>query len=105
MNVFFRPFPFEANGLLQLFSGVEVIVLTLIGLFCIIKRKSSVQPLVYFLLFFALSTILLYGVLVPNLGGLARYRTISLLMLALCYVSIIDPRHIPGQVGVWLRQE
>lgn len=78
----FRPYLWEANGILPLLTSIENLVLIMLALFSIpsifIKRKTET----HFLLFVTLSYVVILATLIafaaPNFGTLSRYKIMYL---------------------------
>ena len=76
-----RPFPSDIHHLPSLFAALETLVLLmLLFLSLIFRRKMDgpYDPVLLFLLFFAISLLLVIGFSVNNLGAIVRYRSIIL---------------------------
>ena len=93
-NAIFRPLPWEISSLVQMVSGVEIALLSLIFILGFVYRKPTIKwhPVIVFILFYALSNLLLIGMLVSNSGTLVRYRAIALSFLVLVVFQMIDFR-------------
>ena len=79
-----RPYPSDIRHLPSLFAAVETLLLLLIMLLSIFVPRGDRPPagaLLYFLLFFSLSLLLVIGFSVNNLGAIVRYRSIVLPLL------------------------
>ena len=85
INVTCRPLIWDCQDILQLCAALEI--LGVWGLFAWNWRLKSSPPginnLGHFLLFYALSNLLLVGLLVGNVGTIVRYRAIALGFLVL----------------------
>ena len=89
-NSIFRPTPWEGKNLLQSLSSVEVLFLIagLINFFLSARRKEQIShPVYWFFLFYALSQLVLIGIVVPFPGAIVRYRIISMLFLFLFFYA------------------
>jgi hypothetical protein len=98
-NSFVRPFLWEARGLLQFATALEIIgVLALFLLVLIFPEKDSrsiwLNPLVLLLLSFGLSQILLIGYVVPFPGAIVRYKAIPELFLVICLSLVVNWKQI-----------
>lgn len=85
-HTFIRPYIWEAKGLLQLMTAVEIIVCWLLVLLAIIKKemywKSYFQkPLFVFSLFFGIILYIFIGYIIPFPGAIVRYKAIPELLL------------------------
>jgi hypothetical protein len=92
-----RPWPAEAhswyiaaylleNALLLTFMIVAVIYA---------GRAAWRMPIFWFFLLFALASLIIIGVIVPNLGAISRYRAPALLFLLLGFAFLLDPKRLP----------
>ncbi len=93
-NASFRPLPWEISSAIQMVSGVEIALVTLVFILGFVYRKPTIKwhPVIVFILFYALSNLLLIGLLVSNSGTLVRYRAIALSLLVLVAFQMIDFR-------------
>ncbi len=80
-NIFLRPYPWEAKGILQyVMVAQNIFIICLIGLFFIRRfpGRSDLAPhaLLWMLLFFSISFYLSIGYTIPFPGATIRYRVI-----------------------------
>ncbi len=54
------------------------------------KKKSTINPLVYFNVFFSLTMLMMTGYTVPIIGAIVRYRSIYFIFLLIPFVCYID---------------
>ena len=97
VKVLARPFLWECQDFLQLMAAIEVLIcLTVLGIWAFARRgvAQDLGPLGYFMLFYALSNLVLVGLLVSNLGTIVRYRSLALGLLVWVAASTFQ----------WLRQ-
>ncbi len=85
-NSIFQPTPFTARNTWEKMMSIEnsiLLLLVLIHVFLLIKSGKQIfkLPLYWFCIFFSLSLYVIIGLIVPNLGALARYRSVPLLFL------------------------
>ena len=85
-NSFFRPYPWEWKGILQLAAVIESLILLLAVLMNFWKpdqpwRLFLANPLVLVFLFFSVSLYLFIGYTVPFPGAIVRYKIIPELLL------------------------
>ncbi|MFT5647898.1 MAG: hypothetical protein ACI976_002593 [Aureispira sp.] len=85
VNVLGRPFLWECKDFLQFLASFEI--LSFLGLIVIslgLKKQSIQSPniLVPFIVAYTITNLLLVGLLVANIGTIARYRAISLGLLS-----------------------
>ncbi len=91
VNALTRPWIWETSNPLAVLSSLEF--LTIIGLlfFAILKGvKRSLTAIDAFLLSFSLLYLTFTGLVIGNAGALVRYRTFSMLFLALFILSFIS---------------
>lgn len=77
LNVLFRPFPWEITEIRQLYYLLEVpfIFCLCLLLFIYPDRKAlKSQPLTWLALVFSVTSFIIIGLIVPNLGAIARYK-------------------------------
>ena len=92
-NVAGRPFLWECKDVLQLVASLEMISFILLLAFSLSYRKTaptSIHPLIYFLLAYTITNLLLVGLLVYNIGTLVRYRAIALGILSTLLTHLLD---------------
>jgi hypothetical protein len=80
LHIFARPFIWEAGNIWQTLAALETLLfLGFIGLALAFSRKHiQTPPIAYFLAVFALSYLILIGLLVANEGTMVRYRAIPM---------------------------
>jgi hypothetical protein len=98
-NTFLRPYLWEAKGLLQLLTAVDVVLFWAVLLFAILfhekKWKEILQsPLFLLLVFFSVSQIIFIGYVVPFPGAIVRYKSIPGLFLFICLIFATDYNRI-----------
>jgi hypothetical protein len=86
LNGFLRPFIWEAKGILQILSALEVYIFWLVtALFFIFPEKNWKtvvdHPLILLFIFYGCSLILFIGLVVPFPGAIVRYKAIPELLL------------------------
>ncbi len=86
----FAPFAFEI-------FFIEIFFLFFIFYY---KKKTAVNPVIYFCLFLSLTMILLIGYTVPIIGSLVRYRSIYFIFLLIPTVCYIDWQKILYQFKI-----
>ncbi len=97
-NIIGRPFLWECKDILQVFASLEMISFMLLLVFALSYKKTSAaptHPLLYFLLAYTVSNLLLVGLLVYNIGTLVRYRAIGLGVLSTLLTHLLD---VPAQL-------
>ena len=99
VNLFFRPFPWEAHNVNAYFASIENVALALCVVYVFFQRRLAVKglfkrPLPVFAVTCAALLIVLYSPN-PNLGLLSRMRTpiIPLIAMALC-CGIVSGAHL-----------
>ena len=90
-NAAFRPFYWNCKDFLQVIAAIEISFFWLLAIASIfLKRKNAAStPISYFILFYAISNLLLIGLLVGNTGTIVRYRSVALGLLAIVVVQVI----------------
>jgi hypothetical protein len=97
VNTSLRPLPWnikDLNYLLMLLENIFILFVTLRILF---KSQFKIEDrnMFYFLLFSGALIILSYGMIVPILGALARYRSLGLLLIILALINMkVDDKKI-----------
>ncbi|MEO7314918.1 MAG: hypothetical protein ABIW47_07020 [Ginsengibacter sp.] len=91
-HVFLRPYLFEGEKWVYIPFALEIFVFELLFLVFLFFRKKGkvVPPLIYFLLFFSLSMLLVIGYTIPILGAFVRYRSIYFPFLILPVLVYTD---------------
>jgi hypothetical protein len=90
INLFFRPYPWEAKGPMQLAAVAEIVffwIVILWGLRSITLINSI--PLAWFVLYFGICTYLLIGYTVPFPGAFVRYKIIPELLFFLLFLPLL----------------
>ncbi|HEY8897746.1 MAG TPA: hypothetical protein VIM79_23130, partial [Niastella sp.] len=85
-HTFIRPYVWEAKGLLQIMTAVEILVFWLLALFVIIKKDIRLKkylgnPLLVLFLFFGIILYIFIGYTIPFPGAIVRYKAIPELLL------------------------
>lgn len=91
-NTFFRPYAWEAQGILQAMSAAEIIAFWLIFILFFFwgeKKRDVSTPLLLTFLFWGVSLYLLIGYTVPFPGAIVRYKCIGELLLLLPFFARI----------------
>lgn len=92
-NIVGRPFLWECKDILQLVASLEMISFVMLLAFSLSYKKTEptqIHPLLYFLLAYTVSNLLLVGLLVYNIGTLVRYRAIGLGILSTLLTHLLD---------------
>jgi hypothetical protein len=79
-----RPYPSDIYHLLSMAAAVEINLILLFLLILVFWRRKDGPvswPVIWFILFFSLSLLLVVGFSVNNLGAIVRYRSIILPLL------------------------
>ena len=85
-HTFFRPYIWEAKGLLQIMTALEVIVFWLLAIWMIFKKDENrkmqiTSPLLLFFLSFGITLYLFIGYTIPFPGAIVRYKAVPELLL------------------------
>lgn len=89
----FKPFPWEANNLVQLIQSIEnIAVLYLIVMLSWVAYKTNVRQFTFWVALFIFS-MSIYGLVVFNFGTAARYRFpfILIYIIFVCYSCGVNP--------------
>jgi len=91
VNSLFRPFLWDADGALQIISAVGILFVWgfVVVAFIFQKKEYTWHPVTLFLLFYALSNLMLIGILVSNSGAMMRYRVIAIHFLVLVVAQMM----------------
>lgn len=85
-NALTRPWIWEANIWTKQLAAIENIFLLIVALFFVFKIKWAdikENNLFWFSIFFAISLLILSGLVTPNMGALVRYKSLALPFLFL----------------------
>ncbi len=87
---FFRPFTWHTWGTFQFPLAIELLFYEILFVLFLLKSRQkagSPEPFTLFAVFFACSMLLITGYIIPNMGAIARYKSIYLpfLMTPLLY--------------------
>lgn len=95
-NVCFRPLIWNVKDSLQLAAAFEILFFWLLFFLGLSKdrRAQKRSPIFYFMFFYALTNLLLIGLLVVNLGTIVRYRSIALHFLV---ILLLQSAHFLNQ--------
>lgn len=84
-NTFLRPFIWEAQGLLQIMTALEILFCWIMAIGALAWRDKSISfngyPLLWTLLLFSITLYLFIGLAIPFPGAIARYKIIPELLL------------------------
>ncbi len=91
VNTLFRPFLWNADGALQIVSAIGILLVWVLAIVAFFFRKKQYtwHPVTLFLLFYALSNLVLIGILVSNSGTMLRYRVIAIHFLVLVIAQMM----------------
>lgn len=93
VNVMGRPFLWECKDFLQVLAAMEIMCFSLLAALALLFRKPTQQapnPLIPFIITYVVSNLLLIGLLVINVGTIARYRSISLGLFSVLLSQLFD---------------
>jgi hypothetical protein len=96
-NVFFHPFIWQAEGILQVVASFDTMAFWILPVLFFLSRSRErmnlfEDPLVLFLLFYGFSLTLLIGFIVPFPGAIVRYKSIPEMFLIMVFAIGIDMR-------------
>ena len=91
-NVFFHPFIWEAKGILQIISSLDVLMFWFLIIILLIFHEKNWRellnkPVLILFLFYGFTLMLLIGFIVPFPGAIVRYKAIPELLL-LSYIAL-----------------
>ena len=97
-NTLFRPYIFEPNSLLMLFSAIENLILILFMILCLVfpLRKIPHKPVLYLCLFFFVGTFTLTGLISPVMGAIVRYKVPAMPFMVIFFIMMLNTRKIEG---------
>lgn len=93
INVLGRPFLWECQDFLQVFAAIEILFFSgLVVIITVFRKTSPIQPnpLINFVVAYVISNLLLIGILVINVGTIARYRSIGLGLLSIILSQLFN---------------
>jgi len=93
INVLGRPFLWECKDFLQVFAAIEILFFSGLVILVPLFRKAAPyrpDPLINFIIVYVISNLLLIGILVINVGTIARYRSIGLGLLSIILFQLFD---------------
>jgi hypothetical protein len=106
---FYRPFLWESNKLIMLFSAIESLIILLFTVYVIFQagirkflKYLLTNPFIFLCLSFSLIFAAIVGVSTLNFGTLARYRIPAIpfyltgLLAILYHVKVLTPKKQPG---------
>lgn len=87
-----RPYISKMGSLKYLPFALEVFIIEILFVIFLFfkKRNITIDPLIYFGIFFSLTMLLITGYTVPIIGAIVRYRSIYLIFLLIPIVCYID---------------
>ncbi|MBO9567085.1 MAG: hypothetical protein J7621_30210 [Niastella sp.] len=96
-NTFLRPYIWEAHGILQIMTALEIMFLWALILCAIVRRDKSIKyrthPLLLIMLIFSVSLYLFIGYITPFPGAIVRYKIIpELFLLTILCISTSTPK-------------
>jgi hypothetical protein len=91
-NSLVRPYVWESNSLLILFSALENILLFLLIIICLIfiQRRIPHKPVFYLCLFFFVATYTLTGLTSPVMGAMVRYKVPAMPFMLIFFVMMFS---------------
>lgn len=93
INVLGRPFLWECKDFLQLLASIEILSFLALVLFAFFAKKqhpAQPNPLIFFMFVYAVSNLMLVGLLVANTGTIVRYRAIPLFFISILLMRILN---------------
>jgi hypothetical protein len=95
-HALFRPYLSKIGSVQYLPFALEVFIIEILFLIFLFFRKKniSIDPLIYFGIFFSLTMLLITGYTVPIIGAIVRYRSIYLIFLLIPVVCYTDWKRV-----------
>jgi hypothetical protein len=93
VNVLGRPFLWECKDFLQVLASFEILSFLVLIVTSLSLKKEAIKspnPLIHFIVAYSITNLLLVGLLVSNIGTIARYRAIALGILSALLTHIFD---------------
>lgn len=99
-NTFLRPFLWEARGILQIMTALEIIMFWVLVVLAIVRRDKSIASFspngfLWALACFSISLYLFIGYVTPFPGAIVRYKAMAELFLLALLVVRINVRNPP----------
>ena len=90
-NTFLRPFPWEAKGIFQVVSSLDILFFWALFLLFLWRREKRLQdyirnPLILCFLFFGISSFFFIGFSIPFPGAIVRYKIVAELLLLIIFL-------------------
>jgi hypothetical protein len=91
-NTLVRPYIFEADSFLILFSALENLMIFAIILLCLIffRWKIPQLPVLFLCLFFFIGTYTLTGLTTPVMGAMVRYKVPAMPFLLIFFIMMLN---------------
>ncbi len=91
-HALFRPWFFESDSFLMLFSGLENLMFVMMFMTTVFYFKKPVSglPHLWLALFFSLGILVLTGLTTPVMGAIVRYKVPALPFLLMVMIMVID---------------
>ncbi|WEK35427.1 MAG: hypothetical protein P0Y53_23285 [Candidatus Pseudobacter hemicellulosilyticus] len=96
LNSFFRPFPWEARGPLQVLAALDGLLFWLLAALLVWQwwksgRQLSTDPLLWTLFCFGITLYIFIGYTVPFPGAIVRYKIVPELGFYTCWMVLLRP--------------
>lgn len=91
LNALLRPNLLDGGGALNLIAGIENTIILIFGIWCLLRTKFRTvknEPLLWFCIFYVVSSFTLTGTITPVLGALVRYKAQALPFLVIIFVIV-----------------
>ncbi len=91
-NTLVRPYIFEADSFLILFSALENLIIFAIIILCLIfsLRKIPHKSVLFLCLFFFIGTFTLTGLTTPVMGAMVRYKVPAMPFLLIFFIMLLN---------------
>ena len=102
-NTFLRPFIWEAKGLLQIFTALDIIFFwtLLFGVFIFHEKNWKIllmNPLILLFIFYSISQTIFIGYIVPFPGAIVRYKSIPEYFLFTSIIVVFDLKRLKDSI-------
>ncbi len=95
-NTMVRPHFLDVKSFFLALASLESLIITIlfvVALFYIKNCRQEEKSIIYLCMSFALSYLILTGLIVPNLGAILRYRSVALFFLVPCLFYLVSRKN------------
>ncbi len=104
-HTFLRPHFWECHNTRMYLLALENYVIFILMVWCFFQRpghKPTARAVLWLCFFFSLTLFLFIGIMVPNMGAIARYKSVALTLLVVFILLRFRDNWIPGRLTRWL---